>query len=75
MKVVSIKVENKEQIKALKAISKVLKMEFLGFTDDVSDKTEKQRILDGIAQGYKESLEIEAGRMQGKPIEQLLDEL
>lgn len=75
MKVVRIKVKNKEQVKALKAVSKALKVEFLGFTDDVSNKTEKQRILDGIAQGYKEAQEIKAGRMQGKPIKQLLDEL
>ncbi len=74
MKVANIEFENEEQLKALKAFAKALKMKFIGFVD-ASDKQEIQRIFDGIAQGYKESLEIEKGEVTPKTIEQLLDEL
>lgn len=74
MKIANISVENEEQAKALKAFAKALKMEFLGFTH-VSDNLEKERILNDIEKGYKESLEIEKGSISPKSIDQLLNEL
>ena len=74
MKVANIKIENEEQLTALKAFAKAMKMKFIGFSD-FSERIEETRILKGIAKGYKESLAIENGEIQPKSIEQVLDEL
>lgn len=74
MEIFSIGVYNEDQKKALKAFVKALKMEIVE-SHTFSDEVEKRRILDSIAQGYRESLEIEAGKVKPKTIGQLLDEL
>ncbi len=74
MKVATIEFENEEQLTALKAFAKAMKMKFLGLSD-FSEKLEDKRILESIAKGYKESLSIEKGEIEPKTIEQLLDEL
>jgi hypothetical protein len=74
MKIATIEFENEQQLEALKAFAKAMKMKFIGLAD-ASGKLEKQRILDSIAQGYTESLAIEKGKITPKTIEQLLDEL
>jgi|GEM_PF-2728608 len=74
MKVASIEFENEEQLTALKAFAKAMKMKFIGLSE-FSDKLEEKRILENIAKGYKESLAIEKGELQPKSIEQLLNEL
>ncbi|MFN3998124.1 hypothetical protein [Algoriphagus sp.] len=74
MKVASIKFENEEQLTALKAFAKAIKMKFIGLSD-FPEKLEEKRILEGIAKGYKESLSIEKGEIRPKTIEQLMDEL
>ncbi|MFC3414185.1 hypothetical protein [Algoriphagus hitonicola] len=74
MKVASIEFENEEQLTALKAFAKAMKMKFVGLSD-FSDKLEEKRILEGIAKGYKESIAIEKGEIKPKTIEELLDEL
>ncbi|SDD38455.1 hypothetical protein SAMN04488104_102739 [Algoriphagus faecimaris] len=74
MKVASIEFENEEQLTALKAFAKAMKMKFVGLSD-FSDKLEDKRILESIAKGYKESIAIEKGKIKPKTIEELLDEL
>jgi DNA invertase Pin-like site-specific DNA recombinase len=74
MKVANIEFENEEQLHALKAFAKAMKMRFVGLAD-TSGKIEKQQMLDSIKQGYLESLAIEKGEIIPKTIDQLLDEL
>ena len=74
MKVASIEFENEEQLTALKAFAKAMKMKFIGLSD-FSEKLEERRLLESIAKGYAESLAIGEGKIQPKTIEQLLNEL
>jgi hypothetical protein len=74
MKVATIKFENEEQLTALKAFAKAMKMKFIGLSD-FSERLDEKRILESISKGYKESLAIEKGEIKPKTIEQLLDEL
>ncbi len=74
MKIAAIEIDNEEQLKALKAFVKAMRMKFIGLTDQ-NLNLEKKEILQGIALGYKESLSIEKGEIKPKTIEQLLDEL
>ena len=62
METIVIQTDNKEQSRALKAFLKAMKMKFK--TSEVSPET--QRIGNGIIEGYKEVMDIEAGKIKPK---------
>jgi hypothetical protein len=42
---------------------------------DVEGKKEKEEVLDGIKQAFKEVKLVRSGKLKAKPIKELLDEL
>lgn len=71
METLVVETSSIEQSKTVKAILKALNVRFKALKVD----PESERIAEMVVQGYKESTDIEAGKIKPKTLDELLNEL
>lgn len=71
METLVVETSSIEQSKTVKAILKALNVRFKALKVD----PESERIAETVVQGYKESMDIEAGKIKPKTLDELLNEL
>ncbi len=71
METLVVETNSIEQSKTVKAILKALNVRFKALKVDAGS----ERIAEMVVQGYRESMDIEAGKIKPKTLDELLDEL
>ena len=71
METIVIETNDSEQSKTVKAILKALKVKFT----NLEDISESKEIAESVARGYKEMLDVKAGKSKAKDARDLWNEL